>query len=750
MRPVAFLLLSALALALVGSCSSVKDRRKGDSLQSLLTGENRGAEDPTDLIPALVRKHGEAQRDRIEQGFKQVTLLWRLEDGDRQALHAFAERWFVSDPAQREALLDRFEYVLEQVDGYFLDVGREMRRYSELEIGPQMPIDDLFAGLDLSAHASDDFFASKIAFIALLNFPLPTLDEMLAQGKSWSRREWAAVRLARRFALRPSGEAVQARSKAYADAQAYIAGYNLWMHHLLAPGGKRIFPAGVRLISHWNLRDQIKADYAEKDQALGLERQRLIRAAMEHIVDQTIPKAVIDDPRVDWDPAANKVTLSPAVEVETEKMKSQGKRAPEPSASSDREPDTRYGVILEDFHAARRTDQDSPLAPTEIDRKFQFDREIPEKRAEELLQSIVTSPLVPRVAALIRSRLGRPLEPHDIWYSGFLPRNRYTEEELSAITRKRYPTASEYKKDIPRLLQGLGFTKERAEFFDSHIVVDPARGAGHALQSARRGDDPHLRTRVNPDGMDYKGYNIAVHEMGHNVEQICSLYRVDHTLLSGVPATAFTEALAFTFQNRDLELLGLTATGTTRAAAVEVLERARSPVCHSSTSAPGAGLRAPGCVAGRVPRGGRPPRAGGGTSTAPSSASATSCWPSSHMVINEMYAGLHAGPPRGLPDPRALRQLGGLMGKSSSAWRIGTVRRTNGCARRSARPQRDPARPGRGEGAGAGEVASPPPPGRRLSAGLLEGEPVLILNGTSVRAGPARRRTRSSRPVRRP
>jgi len=62
---------------------------------------------------------------------------------------------------------------------------------------------------------------------------------------------------------------------------------------------------------------------------------------------------------------------------------------------------------------------------------------------------------------------------------------------------------------------------------------------------------------VNPDGMDYKGYNIAVHEMGHNVEQICSLYEVDHTLLSGVPNTAFTEALAFTFQNRDLELLGL-------------------------------------------------------------------------------------------------------------------------------------------------------------------------------------------------
>jgi oligoendopeptidase F len=57
--------------------------------------------------------------------------------------------------------------------------------------------------------------------------------------------------------------------------------------------------------------------------------------------------------------------------------------------------------------------------------------------------------------------------------------------------------------------------------------------------------------------MNYKGYNIAVHELGHNVEQVLSLYDVDHTLLAGVPNSAFTEALAFTFQSRDLDLLGV-------------------------------------------------------------------------------------------------------------------------------------------------------------------------------------------------
>ena len=45
--------------------------------------------------------------------------------------------------------------------------------------------------------------------------------------------------------------------------------------------------------------------------------------------------------------------------------------------------------------------------------------------------------------------------------------------------------------------------------------------------------------------------------MCHNVEQTFSLYDVDYYSLHGVPNTAFTEALAFTCQNRDLELLGL-------------------------------------------------------------------------------------------------------------------------------------------------------------------------------------------------
>jgi hypothetical protein len=58
--------------------------------------------------------------------------------------------------------------------------------------------------------------------------------------------------------------------------------------------------------------------------------------------------------------------------------------------------------------------------------------------------------------------------------------------------------------------------------------------------------------------MDYKGFNIAIHELGHNVEQVFSISRIDHTLLGGVPNGGFTEAFAFLFQARDRELLGQT------------------------------------------------------------------------------------------------------------------------------------------------------------------------------------------------
>jgi oligoendopeptidase F len=107
------------------------------------------------------------------------------------------------------------------------------------------------------------------------------------------------------------------------------------------------------------------------------------------------------------------------------------------------------------------------------------------------------------------------------------------------------------------MLMTLGFSKQKANYIADKIEVDPARGSGHAWGAAMKGAKAHLRTRIPSTGMNYKGYNIAVHEFGHNVEQTISLYDVDYYSMHGVPNTAFTEALAFVFQKRDLMLLGI-------------------------------------------------------------------------------------------------------------------------------------------------------------------------------------------------
>lgn len=503
------------------------------------------AVDAAALKAELVAKHGEAQRARVERGVDQVLALWREEDGDAAA---FIREQFLSDPKALDATFARLERLFEQLDGHMNELGRELQWYTDLDLGPLLPVEPLLASYDPSTNVTSDLFRAKPGFVVLLNFPLTTLAERVEQGPKWTRRQWAEARLAARFNRRVPAEVEQESSKAIAAANLYIAEYNLWMHHLVDGEGRRPFPKGLRLISHWNLRDELKGDYTDPN---GPAKQQLILQVMQRIVTQTIPAAVIDNPRLDWNPFTNAVTVAPPETVEADAP------AREAKADSAPEPDTRYAHLLAVFQAARKADPYSPVAPTRIARSFELMREIPEERVKALLTQVLESPVVPRVAKEIEARVGRKLGPQDLWYPGFKPGAKRPETELDALTRKRYPTAEAFAKDLPRILQALGFTREKSEWLAARIQVDASRGAGHAQQAMRRGDFPHLRTRVEKGGMNYKGYNIAVHEFGHNVEQVFSLYSVDHTLLTGVPNSAFTEALAFVFQARDLELLGL-------------------------------------------------------------------------------------------------------------------------------------------------------------------------------------------------
>ncbi len=254
----------------------------------------------TNAEAELVRRHGESVRGRAARGIGQVSRLWRAEDGDRKAFEEFVVANFAADQAALDTMFNRYEYLVEQLFGHMQEITREFRQQVDLDLGPIQPYDELFAGYDPSAHVIDDFFKNKIAFTVLLNFPLTTLEQRLAQGDGWTRRQWAEARLAQMFSKRVPAEVNLAIAAAAAEADRYISEYNIWMHHLIDDQGSALVPA--RNAAAVALEPARRNQGRLRRPQDGPAKQRMIQQVMERIVTQTIPAAVIDNPDVDWNP----------------------------------------------------------------------------------------------------------------------------------------------------------------------------------------------------------------------------------------------------------------------------------------------------------------------------------------------------------------------------------------------------------------------------------------------------------------
>jgi hypothetical protein len=475
---------------------------------------------------------------RIERGVEQVANLWREEDGTSEDFELFCKNYFISDSEALNVLFNTLERNFEIILGNLNNIDVGLKQPLQL-VGPEITdIDMLFGGYSVYSHLTDDFYKNKIAFITALNFPYYSLEEKTKQGADWSRKEWAYARMGDMYISRVPADVEQEISSTLTEADAYISDYNICMDMLRNDKGEQLFPDGMNLISHWGLRDELKSDYADKDR--GLEKQRMIYEVMKRIVDQSVPVEVINSNEYEWNPYTNAVTKEGNV------------------INYVPEGDKRYEVFLRNFNAARKRDKYSFYHSTEIDRAFDATMEIPKQDIVELFEGLLSSPQVGVVASLIESRLGRKLEPFDIWYNGFRSGDGISEDELTKITSQKYYNADALKADLPNILTKMGWTPKKAKEISDLVVVESSRGAGHAWGAAMKNQDSRLRTRIGESGMDYKGYNIAVHEFGHNVEQTITMNDVDYFMLSGVPNTAFTEAVAFLFQKRDLELLGLT------------------------------------------------------------------------------------------------------------------------------------------------------------------------------------------------
>lgn len=494
------------------------------------------------IIARMIEKFGKEQTLRIEKGVQQVSLRWQDSDGSAEVLEDFCLDYFVTAENMLEQMFSRFEGNLESLFGNLHRIYRDFNWMLHVDAGEMLKIDNLFAGYDVYAHVQDDLFKTRLAFVILLNYPIYTLEEKSAEGAGWPRKKWAEARLTETFAERVPAEINQLRTKAYTDVEEYIYHYNLPMHNLLTDRGERLFPEGLNLISHWGLRDELKGQYANPDER-ARERQEMIQKIMERVITQEIPCQVINNAEVDWNPYTNEICRhgnGEKLEAEAEAFR-------------------RYESLWKVFKAEKGVDPYTPDTPSLIDRRFKQNREIAEEEVEAILKSVLLAPVLKDITALIQKRLGRPLHPFDIWYSGFKAGGGHPEEELDRIVAEAYPSIDSLQKKSNQILEKLGFSKEKALYLQRHIKIDPSRGAGHAMGARMRGDLARLRTRVPKGGMNYKGFNTAMHELGHTVEQVFSLNDVDFYALEGVPNTAFTEAFAFVFQERDLEVLGLTS-----------------------------------------------------------------------------------------------------------------------------------------------------------------------------------------------
>ena len=488
-------------------------------------------------------------KDLLEKGVKQTAYLWQVEDGSEDEFKEFCAKSYIADPKEKEQVFLRISDYLEAIQGYFNEMSLALQLNIHENTDPLSVIDESFAAYSPGTHLSDDLYANKLAFVITLNFPELSLEEKEKLGSD--RLEWAYARMGDIFTSRVPAELQQAYSKANSDADVYIAGYNIYAGKLLDPKEEKQFPENMILLSHWNIRDEIKANYGLGKE--GLNKQQTLYEVMKRIISQEIPKEVINSGNYEWNPYTNRV--------------SQNGKPVEFSAENG----VRYQKFLNNFKALKAID--AYTGDTYIKRNFSDDMEIAVEDAEKLFREYLSSPELKKLGGVIESRLGRNLQPFDIWYDGFKPRSAMNEDDLSRQTGKLYPDAMAFEKALPDILQKLGFGKDRASYIADKIEVDAARGSGHAWGAAHKGQKAHLRTRIPADGMDYKGYNIAIHEFGHNVEQTISLYDVDYYMMNGVPNTAFTEALAFVFQKRDLELLGI-ADNDPEAAKNDVMDKA--------------------------------------------------------------------------------------------------------------------------------------------------------------------------------
>jgi len=484
---------------------------------------------------------------RASSGVQRVANRWQDTDGDGETFKTFCEESFVTSDEDRSRLLDRYESAMGSIGGHLYEIHRHLRRWTDLR-GDEMPaVDNVMAMFDPCPDLSDQFYKQKIAFIALLNFTRPDLATMLLDGEGWSTDDWAEARIGRAFGPRIPAE-VNDRARALEhEASMFVSEFHVPVGCMVDVNGKSWFEKDRKLIAHWLIREEIKAGYTQDG---GLEKQRALSWVMGRHIDGTLPKQIMDSSCTGkWNPKDNTIDGEDAGEL----------LGP-----------VRYVQLHTQRSVAVDYDKYYDEHPTAIARKFDLEREIPEETVEELMIELLKAPIRGDIAKYLSEKLDRPLEAFDIYLEDI--GEGASSAELDEKVTAMFQDELEFQTKIPDVLKGLGYTQEDAEFLGTRVNVEIARGAGHAMRPGIPEYNAWLRTNRLDDRLGWDGFDTAMHELGHNLEQLISTHFVPRPLLRNVPNTACTEAFAFLYQNKAKQVIGLPEDDEAKAFALASVE----------------------------------------------------------------------------------------------------------------------------------------------------------------------------------
>lgn len=526
----AMFIAALLAVVIISGCqTSDSGQRVKDILPSSIVES---------VQSELISTYGNPVSDRVTRGTLQLAKNWRSSDGTAEDYRQFCLDNFLPDSLLEENF-SRISDNIVYMQGHLSKIRGKINESNAFTDRTKVQADPFFR----ESIPGFDPWESMLAHFIQLNYPHYTLDEKREMGDGWDRTKWAMVRVGDYYQRRADPGFTRVEADEAREFGRYMDNYFFRMNHISAPDGTYPFADGPGsfLHSHRGIRDNVKEEYTKEG---GLERQVLSGKVIEHIVMGTVPAQFITDTTTRWDPWKNVLYRM-----------EEGTLQPIPFTP---EGEIRYAGLRSAF--LNRSSEDVLYEPgsTVITRTFE-NNNLKADEVEKLIRDFLSDPTFAEVGKLIEKRLGRSLQPFDLWYSGFQEQSLYKAEMLDSITRTRYPDPMALQNDLGAILVRMGFERSEAEYLGNHISVRPVGSGGYSNQPPLRNDTALLTTMFGADGLDYKSYRVAMHELGHNVCGIYSTRNIDNFVLAGVPTGGITEGYAELLAYKNLQGLGLKA-----------------------------------------------------------------------------------------------------------------------------------------------------------------------------------------------